>query len=203
MYSLAGQRTINKVTRLPGQRAGLSRAAVLAAARDLVTEQGLEALTMRALAGRLEVSPNALYSHVSSKTGLIDDLLDDVLAEVKAPVPETADPEAGLYALMASTYDVLLAHPDLVPLYLARQGARGANAQRLGEIMLALLDRAGLRGDRALEARRVLIVYTIGFAAFTTRPVFELEGDQKLAATEMRENFSSGLRWLLAGIAER
>jgi AcrR family transcriptional regulator len=175
---------------------------VLAAARELLAERGLEALTMRALAQRLEVSPNALYSHVASKSALLDDLLDDILAEVKAPDPEHADPQEGLHALMASTYDVLLAHPDLVPLYLARQGARGANAQRLGEIMLALLAKAGLNGDRALEARRVLIVYTIGFAAFTTRPLFEREGDPKLPATETHENFTSGLRWLLAGIAE-
>jgi TetR/AcrR family transcriptional regulator, tetracycline repressor protein len=190
-------------TRLPGQRAGLSRARVLAAAGDLLAERGLEALTMRALAERLEVSPNTLYSHVASKSALVDDLLDDVLAEVTAPQLEIADPEEGLQALMASTYDVLLAHPDLVPLYLARQGARGANAQRLGEIMLALLAKAGLSGDRALEARRVLIVYTIGFAAFTTRPLFEPDGDPKLPAAETHENFTSGLRWLLAGIAEQ
>jgi AcrR family transcriptional regulator len=170
---------------------------VLAAARELLAEQGLEALTMRALAARLDVAPNALYSHVAGKTALIDAVLDDVLAEVQAPAADAEDPDAGLHALMASTYDVLLAHPDLVPLYLARQGARGPNAQRLGDVMLALLARAGVTGPPARAALRVLIVYTIGFAAFTTGAPIGPEP----RTDELRGNFDNGLRWLLAGVA--
>jgi TetR/AcrR family tetracycline transcriptional repressor len=186
--------------RSPGQRAGLTHARVLTAARDLLAEGGLKALTMRALADRLDVRPNTLYSHVESKTALIDGVLDDVLAEVEAPTPEVEDAGTGLHTLMASTYDVLLGHPDLVPLYLARQGARGPNAQRLGNIMLVLLARAGVSGHRAREALRVLIVYTIGFAAFATRPPFELDDAPVLLGEEITGNFNSGLRWLLAGI---
>jgi len=66
--------------RSPGQRAGLTHARVLAAARELLAESGFEALTMRGLALRLDVSPNSLYSHVENKTALIDDVLDDVLS---------------------------------------------------------------------------------------------------------------------------
>ena len=173
---------------------------MLAAARALVADAGVAALTMRSLADRLGVSPNALYSHVESKTALIDDLLDDVLAGVDAPAPDAADPGAGLHALMSSTYDLLLAHPDLVPIYLARQGAHGPNAQRLGEIVLALLDRVGVSGPRAREALSVLVVYTIGFAGFATRAPIELAGDPKRSAEELRASFDAGLRWLLAGI---
>lgn len=187
-------------SRSPGQRAGLTRTAVLDAARDLLAEEGLQGLTMRALARRLQVSPNALYSHVASKTALIDDVLDELLAEVDAPARDAEDPGPGLHALMTSTFHVLLAHPDLVPLYLARQGARGPNARRLGDVMLALLDRAGVSGPRAREALRVLIVYTIGFAAFAVRPPVELPGAAERPARELLENFDSGLRWLLEGI---
>ncbi len=62
----------------PGQRAGLSQPAVLAAARELLATAGVDGLTMRALARRLDVAPNALYSHVRSKTDLLDALLDDL-----------------------------------------------------------------------------------------------------------------------------
>jgi AcrR family transcriptional regulator len=175
---------------------------VLVAARGLLAERGLESLTMRGLAQRLEVAPNALYSHVANKTALIDDLLDDLLAEVQAPAPGIEDPTVGLHELMASTYGVLLAHPDLVPLYLARQGARGTNAHRLGDTMMTLLARAGVHGPAAGEALRVLIVYTIGFAAFTTRPPIETGGDQPLNTNEMLDNFTNGLGWLLAGIVQ-
>jgi AcrR family transcriptional regulator len=187
--------------RTPGQRAGLSHARVLAAARELLAERGLEALTMRALAERLEVAPNALYSHVASKTALIDDVLDDVLAEVEAPAADAEAPSAGLHVLMTSTYQVLLAHRDLVPLYLERQGARGPNAQRLGEIMLELLAGAGVSETSARGALRVLIVYTIGFAAFATRSPIDPGAGSRVPAGELSENFDSGLHWLLAGIA--
>ncbi|MDP8931780.1 MAG: TetR/AcrR family transcriptional regulator [Actinomycetota bacterium] len=187
-------------SRTPGQRAGLTRATVLAAAHELLARQGLEGLTMRALAERLDVAPNALYSHVASKTSLIDDMLDDVLAQVEAPPPDRADPSTGLHQLMASTYRLLLAHPDLVPLYLARQGARGPNAQRLGDLMLRLLGRADVTGPSAREALRVLVVYTIGFAAFATRPPLEPDADRPLTTEELYNNFATGLRWLLSGI---
>lgn len=183
----------------PGQRAGLNRAVVLGAARELLSGGGLEALTMRALAQRLDVAPNTLYSHVSSKTALIDELLDDVLAGVAEP-PAHEGPCAALAAVMASTYGVLLDHPDLVPIYLARQGARGPHARGLGEVMIDLLGRAGVQGAAADDALRVLIVYTIGFAAFATRPLTERGAERPLRPDDLHDNFASGLGWLLAGI---
>lgn len=183
--------------RTPGQRAGLTRAAVLAAARTLLTDGGADALTMRALARRLAVAPNALYSHVGSKTQLLDDLLDDLLASVQAPDPDALDPVAGLAALMASTYTVLTAHPNLVPAYLARQGARGPNAVRLGDLMDTLLTRTGVTGAATAQARRVLIVHTIGFAAFATSAAGT---DRPIPPEESRQNFAQSLQWLLTGI---
>lgn len=185
--------------RTPGQRAGLTHAAILVTARQLLSEGGLASLTMRAVADRLGVAPNALYSHVASKAALIDDLLDDVLAEVEAPPAGVEDAGAGLHRLMASTYEVLLAHADLVPLYLARQGARGPNAHRLGETMSTLLGRQGVEGEDARQAVRVLIVYTIGFAAFASHPPVEPDEPRPLTAEELHDNFTAGLRWLLSG----
>jgi len=171
---------------------------VLAAADALLAEQGMVALTMRAVAERLGVAPNAIYSHVANKTALVDGVLDEVLARVEVPTDEAGDPSAGLHELMTAAHRVLLARPDLVPLYLARHGARGPHAQRLGEVTLALLARAGVTGPAAGEALRVLIVYTIGFAAFTARLPSAEQGP--VPADEAARNFDSGLRWLLAGI---
>lgn len=178
----------------PGQRAGLSRTAVLAAAQELLAEQGLDGLTMRALAQRLDVAPNTLYSHVPGKTELVDALLDDRLSLVEAPPADAPDPVAAVAALMTSTYEVLLTRPELVPLYLARQGSRGPNAVRLGVVMDALLRRTGLAAEAIPPARRALIVHAIGGAAFA--------GADGPVPTELaRTDFTRSLRWLLAGIA--
>ena len=178
----------------PGQRAGLTRAAVLDTAHALLAEEGLDALTMRALARRLGVAPNALYSHVPGKTELVDALLDDRLSLVEAPDPHASDPVGALAALMTSSYEVLLARADLLPLYLARQGSRGPNAVRLGIATDALLARLGLAAEAIPSARRALIVHAIGCAAFAG-------GDGPVPAEMARADFTRSLRWLLDGIA--
>ncbi|ROT29799.1 TetR/AcrR family transcriptional regulator [Micromonospora sp. HM5-17] len=188
---------MRSTSRGPGQRAGLTRADVLTAARALLAEGGIEALSMRSLARRLGVAPNTLYSYVRSKTELLDEVLDGVLAEVRAPEADTPDPVAGISALMTSTYTVLLGHPDLVPVFLARQGARGANAVRLGEILDTLLRRAGVDESDVGQARRVLIVHAIGSAAFAA---VGPDGERPLAPADVTAQFTRGLGWLLAGI---
>jgi TetR/AcrR family tetracycline transcriptional repressor len=184
--------------RTPGQRAGLTREAVLAAARAALAEDGVDGLSMRRLARRLGVAPNALYSHVANRDDLIDALLDDTLSEVHAPDPTRGDWRRGIETIMRRTYDVLLAHPDLVPLYVARRGARGPRAVALGEAMLQMLARGGVEGERAREAMRALIIHTIGFAAFGAQEPLR---ESTLTPKAVEQHFAQSLRWLLDGIA--
>jgi AcrR family transcriptional regulator len=184
--------------RRAGERAGLTREAVVAAAAQLVADEGLDGLTMRSLAERLAVHPNSLYSHVASKAALLEALVDDMLRAVPSP-EESGDWQNDLRSIMVHTYDVLLDHPDLVTLVLGR-GSRGPEATRLGEAMHRLLRRGGIYGDRADRAVQVLIVYAIGAAAFAASPGF---GDDPPAerTTRMRANFEAGLSLLLEGLA--
>ncbi|MGH3670584.1 MAG: TetR/AcrR family transcriptional regulator, partial [Pseudonocardiaceae bacterium] len=64
----------------------LSRPRIVRAALRLVDEKGLLALTMRALATDLEVSPMALYNHVRDKDELVDLMVDLMLGEVDISV---------------------------------------------------------------------------------------------------------------------
>jgi TetR/AcrR family tetracycline transcriptional repressor len=187
--------------RTPGQRAGLTRESVLAEARAALARDGIEALSMRRLAQRLGVAPNALYSHVAGRDDLIDALLDDTLGEVRAPDPQRGDWREGIETIMRRTYAVLLAHPDLVPLYVARRGARGPRAIALGEAMLQMLSRGGIEGDAATEAMRTLIVHTIGFAAFATGDALP-PGQSTLTPKALETLFARSLSWLLDGIAQ-
>ena len=187
-------------SRGPGQRAGLDTLQVLAAARAVLREDGVQALSLRAVARRLGVAPDTLYSHVAGKDDLLDLVLDDVLGGVAVPADEEVrrDPWGAVRAIMLDSYDVLLAHPGLVPAYLDRQGARGVQARRLGVVTMRALGNAGLDEESAREAMRVLIVNTVGFAAFSARP--EGAGAGVIRADELRRNFENGLDWLLAGI---
>lgn len=208
----------------PGQRAGLVREAILEAARSISEREGVARLTMRRLADRLGVAPNALYSHFPNKSALLDAVLDSLLAGIEVPEVERVDWKRGLFVLMSEARRLLRAHIELIPLFLSRP-SRGPNAMRLGEVTLAFLARAGLRGPAAVDALRVLLIYSLGFAAheaprrndpapekrralseaaFRGAPdlphVRELAGE--LARHPDDETFEMGLRWLIAGIED-
>ena len=191
-----------KSERGPGQRAGLTRAGVIAAARALLEEQGADAVTMRALAKTLGVAPNALYSYVESRTQLLDEILDDLLGSIAEPRSDSDQPVDEIAALMKRTYTLLTSHPNLVPVFLARQGARGPNAVGLGAGMDELLRAAGLRGKRIADARRVLIIHTIGSAAFATAGPVSAEGARPMSPDASYRSFTQSLQWLLAGITQ-
>ena len=53
------------------------RTRIVEAARDIVSEKGLDALSMRAIAERVEYSPGTLYLYFRDK----DELLHEVVAE--------------------------------------------------------------------------------------------------------------------------
>ncbi len=70
-------------TRGPKQRTTVD--AVIAAAIRLADENGLEALTMRAVAEQLGVTPMATYTYVPGKAELLDLMLDTVYRQMSRP----------------------------------------------------------------------------------------------------------------------
>src|SRR5687768_15581146 len=70
-------------------RGSLTRDLILDAAEE-VARQGFEALTLRAVAARLDAAPMALYRHFTTKEELVNALLDRILGRF-APEPPTGD----------------------------------------------------------------------------------------------------------------
>ncbi len=207
----------------PGHRAGLDADQVLAAARAVVVESGVEALTMRRVADQLGVAPNALYSHFTDKAALVDAVLDSLLGEIQPRDEWRLDWREGLVLLMEDSRALLLAHAELMP-HLMSRPMRGPNASRLGEETLAMLERGGISGPAAVAALRALLTYTFGSvildaprlrdpdiarreaaseAAFGSHP--ELPRVTGLASQLARrpsdEAFATSLRWLIDGIS--
>jgi TetR/AcrR family transcriptional regulator, tetracycline repressor protein len=185
------------VIRGTGQRAGLSRRQVLDAAHALAVEEGLEALTMRALAARLGVVPNAVYKWIPNKAALLDALVDDTLTVVSEPAGTT--PLAAVRGLLLSLFDAVTSRPALASLSLDRRAVPGPAAEANRERIRELLVDCGLDDTRAAVLTRVLLVQTIGFAAFVaqTEGGALLLGDPHLGAP--RDTFVQGVEWTLAG----
>jgi AcrR family transcriptional regulator len=145
-------------------RRRLSRAEVIEQALALLEEQGAGALSMRRLADRVGVSPNALYTHVRGKADLIDGIVDEVYGGIDLATDRTADWSKQLTALARAVREHLLAHPAVVPHALQRPGL-GPHGLRLGEAIYDVLRPAGFSDEAVVGTVYALLTYVLGFVA--------------------------------------
>jgi AcrR family transcriptional regulator len=139
----------------------LSRPRIVRAALRLVDEQGLAALTMRALATDLDVSPMALYNHVRDKDELVDLMFDLMLDEVDTSTTE-GDWLTQLRALVHSYHQALATHHQLARAYTGRVRI-GPHGLMLIERTIGLLLQGGFSPSEASDAFFALFTYTAGF----------------------------------------
>ncbi|MET7982691.1 TetR/AcrR family transcriptional regulator C-terminal domain-containing protein [Streptomyces sp. NPDC005281] len=172
-----------------GHYGRLSRERVLTAALDLVDEEGLAALSMRRLGGRLGVEAMALYRYAQGKDALLDGLVEALYLELEerlstGSVPEgSAAPDGAawrdeLHRIARSMYEVCLAHPHAVPLLSTRMLAvplarRPLAVLKEQERVLALLRDAGLGQDRTAAVFRAFTGWVLGYISVELRAMVD------------------------------
>ena len=147
------------------RRKPLSRERILAAALELVDEQGIDALSMRKLGQSLGYEAMSLYNHVANKDDLLDGILDLVLAEMELP-----DPAGGLPAIRASAlsaHEALKRHPWAAGMLLAPGHVRPARIEAM-DALLAALRKAGFSAETTYHAYHVLDAHIIGFSLWAS-----------------------------------
>ena len=147
-------------------RIKLTREAVLAAALEIVDQDGVDGLSMRRLARALGRDPMILYRHTPNKAALLDGVAETVLAQLEV---DRADPDwTGQLRVVAHQYRRLaLTHPNVVPLLVTRPlstplALRPPGTLRALEDVLALLTRAGFSGPDALHIYRAVFGFLHG-----------------------------------------
>src|SRR5919202_5527903 len=70
-----------------GPRPTLSREEITRAAIELADAEGLDAVSMRRIAAKLDAGATSLYWYVSSKDDLFELMVDDVVGEIAVPEP--------------------------------------------------------------------------------------------------------------------
>jgi TetR/AcrR family transcriptional regulator, tetracycline repressor protein len=175
-----------------GRRA-LTRERVVAEALAVISTDGAQALSMRAIAARLGVVPGALYRHVRSKEQLYDLVLDAVLAEVDHQADDEAPWTAQVAAIAHALRAALENNPGVAALLKARDPI-SPSSLTVAEAFLAPLRAAGLPGRQAALAFRLVYDYTVGFAlGDPTSPA-----EQRLRDTATRQELHAFLRALPA-----
>ncbi|HXI94776.1 MAG TPA: TetR family transcriptional regulator [Candidatus Acidoferrum sp.] len=149
------------------EKEGLSRARLVSEALALVQEEGLEALSMRALANRLNVKAASLYWHVRDRRELLELLAESILD--RAAAPSATGWRDGVLRLAAALQSAIASQQDAgrilleVPDAIRRSDAFGRLRGRL--------ETAGLQGSEAEEVALMVMAHVISRPQVEDEPV--------------------------------
>ena len=143
--------------------AGLSREAIVAAAIEIADAEGLEAVSIRRIATKLEARPMSLYSHIEHKDELVDLMIDEVIGEALLPGEVPDDWREALRQIAQATRDAARAHPWMI-VSAFRRPRLGPNALRHIDQSLAAVAALALPFDRKRAVLLAIDTYTLGYA---------------------------------------
>lgn len=155
----------------PGERvdAARNRAAILEAADRLMMRDGLDALTMDAVAAEAGVGKGTVFRRFSSRQGLMAALLDRSEAAWQAevlfgppPLGPDAEPWDRLLAFGPSRLATTRANLELIRHATGGRAARNSPAQGFAVMHLRhLLHRVGVTGDLPLLALSLMALFDL------------------------------------------
>jgi AcrR family transcriptional regulator len=144
-----------------GPRPAHTRDEIAATAILVADAEGIEAVSMRRVAGELGTAATSLYRYVSRKEELFDLMVDAVLGEDELPVA-TGDWREDLRGFAHRTRDAILRHPWMVMVSSDRT-TLGPNALRAAEFALGVVDGLGLDIDEMIMVGSTLQAYVRGY----------------------------------------
>jgi AcrR family transcriptional regulator len=153
----------------PGPRRALTENEILEAALSLLDEGGVAAASVRGIAARVGVAPNAVYTYFPDKAAVVKALVEHLLGEVDHAV--SADHGRSwrqrIESLALELRSRLTAHPGAVNLMIGGP-MDGPRALALNERLMDILSEAGLGPADVARASYLLIVYVFGSIALET-----------------------------------
>lgn len=166
----------------------ISYRAIVREAMKLADAGGLEDVSMRRLATRLDAGTMSVYRYLNGKSDLWDLIVDEAFGEIPVPKRVSKDWRRDISRVFAATRRVMLAHPWLTVLLTSRP-ALGPNYLRWFEFLLA----ATKAPNRELLTRVRMIgtvwAFTSGSVAYE---VGERENDRRNKLTPARKRAAAG-----------
>jgi AcrR family transcriptional regulator len=177
---------------------------IVAAAVEILREGGLDAVSMRSVAGRLGVTPPPVYARIGNKDALLDAIAQHFLADLAPPLdrdepwPDYARRWAHqLRQRLTAAADSRLFLQVKRPTYLEAT-----------KPLLKCMRRDGMSKDVAVRACRLLTWAIVGFVAMDHPPSASRRRDRLagsdpagVTAEEIDELFAAHIGYLIDGIA--
>lgn len=148
--------------------AGLSIERILTAAWELVEEEGLDGLSTRTLAARLDVKSSALYWHIKNKAELLSLMLERVLQQSFTFDDQGLEWKEVAWRLCHQQHAAMLAHRDsgrIASIAVPSARIQSEIMPRMYQPFLA----AGLDEEDALAAAGLMITFILGWVIYEQR----------------------------------
>ena len=183
----------------------------MAAAVELLDADGLEALSMRTLAARMDTKATSLYRHVANKDELIELVVDEVYGEME--VAASGPWRSSVADAARSLRAMVLRHPWVASV-LGQVGLAelGPNLSDRSARLLALFTDGGFPGEEADLAMKTVLGYVVGMtvseAAYVQLLVRTGQDEEELTAHGVTskalrdKTFEYGLERVLKGLGD-
>jgi AcrR family transcriptional regulator len=190
--------------------AGLSRETIVAAAIEIADEEGIEAVSIRRIATKLDARPMSLYTHIEHKGELVDLMIDEAMGETVLPGEVPADWREALREIAHRTRAAARAHPWLIATTF-RKPLLGPKALRHVDQSLAAVSSLDLPFERKRAVLLSIDTYTLGYVRWEILSPHKLHrcgdgGDEPSTAqlnAYLAEQVASGEYPHLAAIAKK
>jgi AcrR family transcriptional regulator len=161
-----GRRMPTPTRSRPGPRRILSETEIMEAALDLLDEGGVNAASVRGIAARVGVAPNALYTYFPDKAAVVKAIVEHLLGTVDLAVfsDRNVPWRQRIESLAMELRERLTAHPGAVNLMIGGP-MDGPRALALNEHLMEALQESGLDAAEIARASYLLIVYVFGSIA--------------------------------------
>ncbi|MBO8187135.1 TetR/AcrR family transcriptional regulator C-terminal domain-containing protein [Streptomyces sp. DW4-2] len=164
----------------------LTRARIVKAAVALLDDEGMDRLTMRRLAERLQVGTTTLYWHVATKDDVVDLAVDAIFGETQVPDQHTESAREDIAALVGDWRNAMLRHPWAATVPARQRPLMGPNFLAWMEFLQTALVRAGLTGKQLNAATWALYNHVMGATA--TQSSLQLSAEETRLGQEYLEN---------------
>lgn len=142
----------------------LARSQIVRAALRIVQAEGIDAVSMRRVAGEFATGPSSLYAHVANKDELLQLMFDEMCRLIPLPAqPDPATWKEQLKEIARAGYRIMLEHKDLARAALGTIPT-GPNALRISEAMLGIVLSGGVPAQVASWVLDRLFLYIVADA---------------------------------------
>ncbi|MGW4100291.1 TetR/AcrR family transcriptional regulator [Mycobacterium sp. NPDC004974] len=188
-------------------RPKLNRDNVTAAAIALIERDGLEMLTMRALADELRCGTMSLYTHVRNRDDLLESVVEQLICLLDTDARAGESWQQAIRRVLGSYRDVAARYPRTFELLALAPYDELPVAPHLAQV-LNVLQGAGLNPDQARHVLAVTDAYASGFLVVwarshaTRRPGNLPAPWPSLSDLRHLDEFDRGLTTIIAGLTE-